>query len=89
MDPVFDLIITRLRSRKEVGDLPPTHLATLNECLELLEKVNTGIEAYADDVQHLKPITDLFMRIAENKRNRDLEIVFLALAAHYFEWWYS
>lgn len=87
MDPVFEALLQKLRARKKINNLTSVQLDQLNECLELLEKVSGDIQAYVDDIEHLKTKTEFFMEIAQNRRNRDLEIVFTTLASNYFTWW--
>jgi hypothetical protein len=87
MDPVFEALLQKLRARKEISDLTSVQLDQLNECLELLEKVSGDIQIYIDEIEHLKQKTDFFIEIAQNRRNRDLEIVLTTLAGNYFTWW--
>jgi hypothetical protein len=87
MDPVFEALLQKLRARKEIADLTSVQLDQLNECLELLEKVSGDIQVYVDAIEHLKQKTEFFIEIAQNRRNRDLEIVLTTLAENYFMWW--
>jgi hypothetical protein len=87
MDPVFEALLQKLRARKEIADLTSVQLDQLNECLELLEKVSGDIQVYVDAIEHLKQKTEFFIEIAQNRRNRDLEIVLTTLAGNYFTWW--
>lgn len=87
MDQVFEALLEKVRTRKENGELTPVEIDQLNECQDLLEKISGDLQAYIDDVEHLRGKSQFFVEIAKNKRNRDLEIVFTTLAANYFRWW--
>jgi hypothetical protein len=87
MDPVFEVLLEKVRTRKVQGDLTPVEIDQLNECQDLLEKISGDIQAYVEDVEHLRGKSQFFVEIAKNKRNRDLEIVLTTLTANYFRWW--
>lgn len=87
MDPVFEALLEKVRTRREQGELTSVETDQLNECHDLLEKISGDLQAYVGDVEHLRGKSQFFIEIAKNKRNRDLEIVFTTLAANYFRWW--
>jgi hypothetical protein len=87
MDPVFSALIEKVRVRLQAGGLTSVEFDQLNECLELLEKISGDIQAYSDEIEHLRSKSQFFIEIAKNKRNRDLEIVLTTLSGNYFKWW--
>lgn len=87
MDPVFAALLEKVRARIKAGELTSVELDQLNECLELLEKVSGDIQAYVEEIEHLRGKANFFIEIAKNKRNRDLEIIMTTLANNYFRWW--
>lgn len=87
MDPVFAALLEKVRTRKEETGLTSVEIDQLNECQELLQKIGGDLQAYADEIDHLRGKAAFFTEIAKNKRNRDLEIVFTTLAGNYFRWW--